>query len=237
MLRQDYLSVLEAKTRPDLRDRIIAFAENLGFERVGAVTIVERPLEEPMFASLNNTPVAYSDRANSPSRARRDPVARHCKRSSVPIVWSQSTYVEAGLGSEWEEQAPFGYANGIGVALHLPKGRHFLFGLDRSERLPGSAHEVTRLVAELQLFAVHACEAAERLVMPAMAGNDGPSLTPRELECLRWTMEGKTAWEVGNLLGISERTAVLHVNNATHKLDCVSKHQAVIKAMRLGLIH
>jgi DNA-binding CsgD family transcriptional regulator len=50
-------------------------------------------------------------------------------------------------------------------------------------------------------------------------------------------MEGKTAWEVGQILGISERTAVLHVNNAMHKLDSVNKHQAVLKALRLGLIH
>ena len=57
-----------------------------------------------------------------------------------------------------------------------------------------------------------------------------------ELEALRWTMEGKTAWEVGTILGISERTAVLHVNNAMHKLGCASKHQAVLKALRLGLI-
>ena len=64
-----------------------------------------------------------------------------------------------------------------------------------------------------------------------------PALTPRELEALRWTMDGKTAWEVGAILGISERTAVLHVNNAMHKLGCVNKHQAVLKALRLGLIH
>jgi DNA-binding CsgD family transcriptional regulator len=63
-----------------------------------------------------------------------------------------------------------------------------------------------------------------------------PSLTPRELEALRWTMAGKTAWELGAILGISERTAVLHVNNAMKKLDCSSKHQAVLKALRLGLI-
>jgi DNA-binding CsgD family transcriptional regulator len=62
-------------------------------------------------------------------------------------------------------------------------------------------------------------------------------LTPRELEALRWTMEGKTAWEVGALMDITERTANLHLNSATHKLDCVNKHQAVLKALRLGLIH
>ena len=52
----------------------------------------------------------------------------------------------------------------------------------------------------------------------------------------RWTMEGKTAWELSRILGISEQTVVRHLNNATHKLNCVNKHHAVVKALRLGLI-
>ena len=77
---------------------------------------------------------------------------------------------------------------------------------------------------------------ASRLLAPDDAGGPAPELTPREVEILRWTMDGKTAWEVGELLGISERTAVLHLNNGMHKLDCTNKHQAVLKALRLGLI-
>lgn len=75
-----------------------------------------------------------------------------------------------------------------------------------------------------------------RILVPA--SNDPPpaSLTRRELEALRWTMEGKTAWEVGKILGIAEQTAVRHLFNATRKLECVNKHQAVLKALRLGLI-
>ena len=91
-------------------------------------------------------------------------------------------------------------------------------------------------MADLQLFAVYAQEAAQRVLSPA-APVGRPKLTPRELEALRWTMEGKTAWELGAILGISERTAVLHVNNAMHKLGCASKHQAVLKALRLGLLN
>ena len=49
-------------------------------------------------------------------------------------------------------------------------------------------------------------------------------------------MDGKTAWEVGAIMNISERTAVLHLQNAMHKLACINKHQAVLKAMRLGLL-
>jgi DNA-binding CsgD family transcriptional regulator len=92
-------------------------------------------------------------------------------------------------------------------------------------------------VAELQLFAVHAQDAAFRIFAPPTQKLvDGPALTPRELEALRWTMEGKTAWEVGTIMNIAERTAVLHLQNSMHKLGCTNKHQAVLKALRLGLL-
>ena len=61
------------------------------------------------------------------------------------------------------------------------------------------------MVADLQLFAVLAQDAALRVLLPAVPDATAVSLTPRELESLRWTMEGKTAWEVGNILGITER--------------------------------
>jgi DNA-binding CsgD family transcriptional regulator len=122
------------------------------------------------------------------------------------------------------------------MALHLPDGKHFQFGVDRDQPLPADPDELQRVVADLQLFAVHAQDSAMRLLLPQAQQPERPALTPRELEVLRWTMEGKTAWEAGALLGITERTVVFHVNNAMHKLGCVSKQQAVLAALRLGLI-
>ena len=123
------------------------------------------------------------------------------------------------------------------MALHLPDGKHFMFGVDRQEALPDDSDTLQRLVADLQLFAVHAQDSAVRLLLPLALQPERPALTPRELETLRWTMEGKTAWEVGALLGISERTVVFHANNAMHKLGSATKQQAVLKALRLGLIY
>ena len=123
------------------------------------------------------------------------------------------------------------------MALHLPEGRHFVFGVDRDRPLPQDRVGLTRIVADMQLFAVCAYEAALRVLNPGRADVDAPRLTPREAEVLRWTMDGKTAWEVGAILGITERTAVLHLSNATRKLDASNKHHAVLKALRLGLIN
>lgn len=64
----------------------------------------------------------------------------------------------------------------------------------------------------------------------------GGSLSARELEVLRWTADGKTAWELGRILGISEQTVARHVGGAVQKLGCVNKVQTVVKALRLGLL-
>jgi DNA-binding CsgD family transcriptional regulator len=49
-------------------------------------------------------------------------------------------------------------------------------------------------------------------------------------------MEGKTAWEVGRILGIAEDTVARYAHRAARKLDCSGKLPAVVKALRLGLI-
>ena len=236
MLQPGFTAVLEARNRNEFQDEVIAFTRRLGFETVSAMVVIDHLLGEPEFITIDNTPQAYKESFQDRGNWRRDPVMQHCRRHSMPIVWDQKTYSREGQADKWEEQARFGYRHGIAMALHLPEGRHFQLGVDRDQPLPSDVGEVTRLVADLQLFAVHAQDAAQRILTPALKAHGAPSLTPRELEALRWTMEGKTAWEVGNVLGISERTAALHVNNATHKLGCVNKHQAVLKALRLGLI-
>jgi DNA-binding CsgD family transcriptional regulator len=236
MLQDGYLSVLESRNRDEFLGQVVRFTRQLGFETVCATTIIDHFLGESEFITVDNTPASYRDVFEDVGLGRQDPVMQHCKHQSVPIIWNRETYVGVGQADQWDEQARYGYHTGIAMALHLPEGRHFFLGVDRDQSLPRDRSELTRLVADLQLFAVHAQEAALRIMMPAVQDPQTPSLTPREVESLRWTMDGKTAWEVGNILGISERTAVLHVNNAMHKLGCVNKHQAVLKALRLGLI-
>lgn len=236
MLQAGFSEVLKSRTRAEFESELVSFTRRLGFETMSATLVIDHMLGEAEFITVDNTPQAYKDSFYSATNGRRDPVMQHCKRQSVPIIWDQSTYVRNGLGEKWEEQARFGMSNGVCLALHMPEGRHFVLGVERDRPVPQDAAELTRVVADLQLFAVHAQDAAVRILVPAPADATLPSLTPRELEALRWTMEGKTAWEVGHVLGITERTAALHVNNATHKLGCINKHQAVLKALRLGLL-
>jgi DNA-binding CsgD family transcriptional regulator len=237
MLQGGFTEVLTSRDREEFRDQLVVFTKRLGFDTVSATLVIDHALGAAEFVSVDNTPDEFRSVWADAQRNRQDPVLQHCKHKSVPIVWDQSTYVRNGLGHRWEEQAPYGFRTGISLALHMPEGKHFLIGVDRDQPMPQSSAELTRMVADLQLFAVHAQEAASRVLLAAVSDQPNlPSLTPRELEALRWTMEGMTAWEVGNHLSITERTAVMHLANATHKLGANNKHQAVLKALRLGLL-
>ena len=237
LLQPRYLSVLESQTPAQFRDRVIRFGRSLGFDTVNAMIVLDHSLTNTEFLGVDNTPEGYVQAHADHDLGRRDPVMQHCKRASVPIIWDQSTYVAHGQGPIWEEQALYGFCTGVALAMHLPGDRHFFIGVDRDRALPEGAKAMTRIVADLQLFAVHAQEAAFRIFAPEIrSDSESPRLTARELEALRWTMDGKLAWEVGEAMNISERTAVFHLQNAVRKLRCRSKHQAVLKALRMGLL-
>ncbi|MEP6503068.1 MAG: autoinducer binding domain-containing protein [Betaproteobacteria bacterium] len=236
MLQGPFLSVLEARTVDDFRQQVIRFSQSLGFGTISAMAVVDHSLTHTEFHTVDNTPAAFSNAYHDKRIAVLDPVMQHTKHSSIPIVWNQDIYVQEGKGELWEHQAQFGYLPGIALALHFPGGLHFGLGVDTDRDMPSRSKTLTRLVADLQLFAVHVQEAAFRIFAPpAIDADNRPLLTPREVEALRWTMDGKTAAEVGEALRISERTAVFHLQNAVKKLGCVGKHQAVLKAIRMRL--
>jgi len=68
------------------------------------------------------------------------------------------------------------------------------------------------------------------------APNNTCHLSPRELTVLMWMKEGKTNWEIAQILGLSERTVRFHVGGIFEKLDVTSRTQAVARALGAGLI-
>jgi two-component system NarL family response regulator len=62
-------------------------------------------------------------------------------------------------------------------------------------------------------------------------------LTPRELEVLRLLACGRSNKEIGTALGISETTAKIHVSHLLAKMGVLDRSQAVMEALRHGIIH
>ena len=61
-------------------------------------------------------------------------------------------------------------------------------------------------------------------------------ISDRQLECLAWAREGKSAGDIAVILGISHRTVEGHFLKACGHLGVKTRVQAVIRAMELGLL-
>jgi DNA-binding CsgD family transcriptional regulator len=225
-----------------LEAEVKRFTSALDFERYGVVLIHDDFSSDDScrtLGSIDNVPPSYLPYFESRGGNRANPVNQHCKRSFLPIAYGPETYAGVGREAEWEHQAAHGFAHGIAAVYHLPHSLHVLFGIDRTESLPRSRDDLLDLVGRVQLFGTFIQSAAIDLWQPAQATKEVAAvrLSQRQRECLQWAAEGKTAWETGMILSIAEASVAKVMASAIRKLDCATKSQAVVKALRLGLIH
>jgi len=90
---------------------------------------------------------------------------------------------------------------------------------------------------DLHTISIYLHDALQRTLATVASAPKPIPLTEREVEILRWTAIGKTAWEIGSILKISERTVNFHLQNVMGKLGVHNKTHAAAKAMSFGLIH
>jgi len=229
--------MLHSQSVKEFSKRLFTFTESLGFGTVAATVITDHSRTLTEFQTVTNVPPAYLGEFENLDLSRIDPVSQHCKTSSAPIVWDRRTYASEREQELWQRQAAFGLRSGVAFAMHPGKGRHFMFGADWSYDRCASVRHFRRLAEDLLEFAAHAQAAAFELCQPAPPQADDRLLGRGELEALGWSMEGKTSWEIGAVMSISERHATLILHRAMRKLGCSTKYEAVLRAIRLGLLN
>lgn len=235
-LRDKCIAVLHSRSVKEYLRLNVEFVQSLGFHTVAATVITDHSPNLTTFQSVTNAPSDYMPSFDDMESAKLDPVSQHCKRFSTPIVWDQAVYVAQGRGDFWEHQAQFGYRSGVSVALHLPHGKHFMFGVDsdRAGCIPRGQRQ--NILSDLCDFAAHSQAAAFDLCIPYQQSNDAV-LAVSELDALRRSMDGLSNWEVGQAMGISETEVLLRLRRAMQKLGCTNKYETALRAIRLGLVH
>jgi DNA-binding NarL/FixJ family response regulator len=87
------------------------------------------------------------------------------------------------------------------------------------------------LVAPRSFAAANLADAMRRRMEPR-----GPQLSPRELEVLGLLAEGLGVAAIARKLYVSESTAKTHISKIYEKLGAANRAQAIMKAVRTGLI-
>ncbi len=236
LLCDSFEAMQRARTTPALHREMERFSRQLGFERFAYALRITGPSLTPQHFALNGYPRAWGERYVSHGYFKVDPIVRHCDRSTLPAIWDERAFHGEATQGFWEEAQAFGLQSGLSFAVHEQPGVTGIFSLSRDRKLDLPAQDLAALIGRAQVFASLLHHAVARINLPSLLPRAHVRLTPRERECLRWTADGKTAWETSRILGIAERTAVFHMNNVIQKLGATNKTQAVVRAMALNLL-
>jgi LuxR family transcriptional regulator, quorum-sensing system regulator LasR len=167
---------------------------------------------------------------------RIDPTVLHCLRQTTPLIWSESAFAGQSQKELYEEARRHGLATGISLPIHGPKQEvgmlSFVCGGQSRRELN---NQVKRHLPMLTLLRDVAFDTAQRFLVDHTE-TLVPRLTPREYECLKWTAQGKSTWEIARIFGCSEATVNFHMANIRTKFGVSSRSAAAVKATRMGLI-
>ena len=164
---------------------------------------------------------------------RIDPVVSIGLRRLLPFDWTEFGEPEGVLKTFFGEASEFGLGRrGLTIPVHGRGGDRALFTIttDLSER--DWKREKLHHMRDFQLLAVHI---HDKVLELEGAPVSRAKLSPRELECLLWVSDGKTAWECSVILGLSEHTVRCYLESARYKLNASSNTHAVSIAHRSGL--
>ena len=219
-------------------NRMTKLSETLGFPLCNMSTVLEFGGEKPaIWDGFRIAPESSSVMANDPDDIQRDPCLKRLLRTTRPFTYDLDFYIQSSAADLWEKQAPFGYKNGIVSVIHMGGGRHMTLGFDRPEPLPICPEELIWVLADLQLATVFLQDKAFALF--SVDGSPLPppaNLSKRQREVLQWASAGKTAWETGQILSISESAVNKIIARAAKTLHCNSKAQAIARAFQQGVL-
>ena len=162
-----------------------------------------------------------------------DPILREAFRRTIPFEWSELTIESEAEASFLADAASHGVGpHGFSIPVLSKRGHRGHFGLSSSR----STQEWSTFLRTTRSTLIQIANRLHRRVIAEVFGEDGPHLTAREIECLRWVALGKSTIETAAILKISTHTTRGYLKSVHHKLDCVTSAQAVTKAVQLGLL-
>ena len=162
-----------------------------------------------------------------------DPVIQQGFRRLLPFDWADFGSFEGRVRQLFGEACEFGLGrHGLTIPVRGPGGDRSLFTITSNLAVREWQLLKEEGLRDFQVLAFHVHEKARQLSGGLVQSQ---RLSPRELECLQWIAEGKTAWECGMILGLSEHTVRCYLESARHKLNAVSNTHAVSLAHSAGL--
>ena len=229
---QDFIDKISSiKSQEELGGALLSQLRGAGYDNLVVAATRSHALKEVVWAEL---PQGYQPAYFEHRWDRIDPVLRATFQSPHPFSWTDVARPQIITPEQkrfFEDCKDIGVHSGVTIPLHGPGLRCDLISISARDRLILPTDDIAQLYAVatsawFRLSKIREAEGEERRVR----------LSPRETECLQWVKDGKSGWEIGLILSISERTVEFHIKNAMQKLGVNNRLLACVVALQNGLI-
>jgi LuxR family quorum-sensing system transcriptional regulator SolR len=207
-------------------------ALRLGMEAVSWVLKPPVAFEDRKIATFDSYAPEWRARYFQNNYLACDPTVKHGLTSMQPLLWSQT---KALAPEFWEDADSFGLRVGFAQSLWDRHGNCSMLSLSR-DRMEFSQSELALKLPQLSWLAQIAHTGMVRHVIPAETINAPAALSRRETETLQLVSTGLTSQQIADRLRVTKATIDRHMEAVRSKLHAENKVDAVVKAIRWGLI-
>jgi LuxR family transcriptional regulator, quorum-sensing system regulator BjaR1 len=221
-------------TRPEhIAARLGLMARQLGYTTWYAGSLLhERDLAERGFGFYDGSP-QWSKHYTDEGYCFIDPVFLAARNNENAIRWSDCARSLTRERTDKKALLVLNEAREFGIRDGFTKAWHGFGEVQGVVTFGGERPDVSEDARmSLLLMGAFAYEGFRRVT-------DGfkpvpPILTQREADVLRWAAEGKTAWEIGQILTIAERTVRCYMDQLKRKYRVPTVVQVVVMALLDG---
>lgn len=217
-----------------------AAAERLGYDRIALVPVTPQArhilgVNALAPAVVANVPENWINHYFANGYELFDPVLLRTPNTEEPLIWEElarERLLSPKQRRVMVESHDAGLRNGVSIPVHGPAGETYVISLATGDDDPPRLTDP----AKLQILTVQFMICYARQLRRTLGDPGSVRLTDRERECLTWTARGKSAWSIGKILNVSEHTVNFHLKRGMAKLGVANRMQAVVTALRQGLI-
>ncbi|KHN59098.1 hypothetical protein BA188_10640 [Aeromonas hydrophila] len=222
----------QTNTEAELNQALMAFAQAMGFSQYRFALMVPQSLTRPKAIIFSRCNEAWVNRYCNENMLSRDPIIYLAMQRLLPIYW-QDLHLEPilpdGALALMAEAKACGLHDGVSFPFRGAGGESGILSFITDD----DGLDIKIVSPLLRWVTDYIFDAGIRVVSST---ERVPALSAREVECLFWASEGKTAEEMGEILSLSARTVNYYIREAVQKTNSVNRYQAIAKAAMGGLL-
>jgi DNA-binding CsgD family transcriptional regulator len=231
----DTIEAADRACSPDELGRLFERAsKELGFSHFGAFSVLDPRGQTIGAYEAGMSDPLWRDHYIQQDHFSRDAIVHLIPTTLDAIVWrdlSASKRLSPSAQRVFDEARAFGHMDGYVLPQHYTNGAVAVTILGAPQPISSNA----RVRAATHILSAYFSMGVRRLMAP-LATPEAIKLSKRQRECLQWVRAGKSDWEIGEILGLSEFTVRDHIEEARKRLGVKTRTQAVIEAIQQRLI-